>query len=47
MIELAEVTEVQIPALKSLFAWVSLLEKTVRQEKIQIRGGGGNLNKAS
>ena len=38
VIELAEVTEIQIPALKALFACVSLLDNTVRQEKIRVRG---------
>ena len=38
VIELAELTEVQVPALKALFACVSLLDNTVRQEKIRIRG---------
>ncbi len=38
VIELAEVTEVQVPALKALFACVSLLDNTVRQEKIMVRG---------
>ena len=38
VIELAEVTEVQVPALKALFACVSLLDNTVRQEKIKVKG---------
>ena len=45
VIELAEVSEVQVPTLNALFTCVSLLKNTVRKEKIRVRGY--RLNKAS
>jgi len=38
VIELAEVTEVQTPSLRAIYACVSLLDKTLSQEKIFISG---------
>ena len=38
VIELAEVTGVQTPTLRSIYACVSLLDKTLSQEKILIKG---------
>ena len=38
VIELAEVTGVQTPTLKAIYACVSLLDKTLSQEKILIKG---------
>lgn len=38
VIELAEVTGVQTPTLRAIYACVSLLDKTVSQEKIMIKG---------
>ena len=38
VIELAEVTGVRIPTLRAIYACVSLLDKTLRQEKIRIAG---------
>ena len=38
VIELAEVTGIQTPTLKAIYACVSLLDKTLSQEKIIIKG---------
>jgi len=38
VIELAEVTGVQTPTLRAIYACVSLLGKTLSQEKILIKG---------
>jgi 2-dehydropantoate 2-reductase len=38
VIELAEVTGVQTPTLRAIYACVSLLDKTLSQEKILIKG---------
>jgi 2-dehydropantoate 2-reductase len=38
VIELAEVTRVQTPTLRAIYACVSLLDKTLSQEKILIKG---------
>jgi 2-dehydropantoate 2-reductase len=38
VIELAEMTKIEVPTLRSLYACVSLLDQTVRQEGVRIRG---------
>ena len=38
VIELAEITGVDVPTLRALYACVSLLDQTVRQENIRIKG---------
>jgi 2-dehydropantoate 2-reductase len=38
VIELAEVTGMQTPTLRAIYACVSLLDKTLSQEKILIKG---------
>ena len=38
VVELAEVTDVAVPTLRALYACVSLLNKTVQEEQIAIRG---------
>ena len=38
VVELAEVTEVEVPTLRALYACASLLSKTIREEGVRIRG---------
>ncbi len=38
VVELAEVTEVEVPTLRALYACASLLNRTIREEGVQIRG---------
>ncbi|HJP45873.1 MAG TPA: ketopantoate reductase C-terminal domain-containing protein, partial [Arenicellales bacterium] len=38
VIELAQITDVEVPALRALYACVSLLNKTVQEEKICVKG---------
>jgi 2-dehydropantoate 2-reductase len=38
VIELAEMTKIEVPTLRALYACVSLLDRTVREEGINIRG---------
>ena len=38
VVELAEVTEVEVPTLRALYACVSLLNKTVQAEGIKVKG---------
>ena len=38
VVELAEVTEVEVPTLRALYACVSLLNKTVQAERIKVKG---------
>ena len=38
VVELAEVTEVEVPTLRALYACVSLLNQTVQAEGIKVKG---------
>ena len=38
VVELAEMTEVDVPTLRALYACVSLLNKTIQDEEIYIKG---------
>lgn len=38
VVELAEVTEVEVPTLRALYACASLLNRTIREEGVRIRG---------
>jgi 2-dehydropantoate 2-reductase len=38
VIELAEMTKIEVPTLRALYACVSLLDRTVREEGINVRG---------
>ena len=38
VVELAEVTEVEVPTLRALYACASLLTRTIREEGVRIRG---------
>ena len=38
VVELAEITDVEVPTLRALYACVSLLDKTIREEGIRVKG---------
>jgi 2-dehydropantoate 2-reductase len=38
VVELAEMTGVEVPTLRALYACVSLLDKTIREERIRVKG---------
>ena len=38
VVELAEITEVDVPTLRALYACVSLLNKTIQDEQVYIKG---------
>ena len=38
VVELAEITKVEVPTLRALYACVSLLNKTIQDEQVRIKG---------
>jgi len=42
VVELAEMTGVEVPTLRALYACVSLLDKTLREERIRVKGSPRN-----
>ena len=42
VVELAEITGVEVPTLRALYACVSLLDKTIREEGIRVKGSPRN-----
>ena len=38
VIELAEMTNIEVPTLRAVYACVSLLDRTVQRERIYVRG---------
>ena len=42
VVELAELTEVEVPTLRALYACVSLLNKTLQQEHLRVKGAPSN-----
>ena len=42
VVELAEITGVEVPTLRALYACVSLLDKTIREEGIKVKGSPRN-----
>jgi 2-dehydropantoate 2-reductase len=42
VVELSEITGVEVPTLRALYACVSLLDKTIREEGIRVKGSPRN-----
>ena len=38
VVELAEITDVDVPTLRALYACVSLLNRTIQEEGVRIKG---------